>query len=1432
MMSPSRPGSQSLGTPPHSRILVRALVTMLASLLLTNMTLNQLASHIAHAQTTDSSLTFAENGTGPVGTFIAYDQDGDPIVWSLGGPDGELFTIDGGVLAFREPPDHEDPQSARGGNVYRVTVEASGGAHDVDVTVTDVDEAGTAGIDRPQPQVDRPLWASLRDEDEGVTALRWRWARSGDGAAWTDIEGATSQRRNPSPEDVGMYLRAMVTYSDRFGPGKTASAVSTRRVEARTLFNAAPSFAKQDEDEDTPYIDVARSMEENAAVGRPIGRSVSAMDADEDLLYYELLDTPDLEDKEGQARFTIDSLSGQIRVGRELGADAGEREDEDSTALGGAPTLPEGEDAGDAGNSRYVLRVRVSDPSTASATVNVIVAVTAVNEAPLFDEDAPVALRVRENAEPVITFGDGETPVDAGTYAVTDQDGSVGGSHPYDDTSYAYSVSGPGSDVLAFDAAGVLRFRAGHVPDYEERSSYSITVVARSGEGPRRLAATLEVTVSVVDAEDAGSVSLSQREPHVGRVVHATVSDPDGGVTVTRWVWERSAAITVDDDGVPSAECRDDQGTPGTGVVGGWSPIGGASSAVYTVSLADVGRCLRVTATYTDNMENPADDERLTRATEAPVQARSPANAAPHFVDRTDGTSRRVAENTEAGRDVGSPVTAHDDDEELLFYTLGGADAASFGIERNNGQLRTRAALDHEARSSYTVVVTATDPSGAAAAIPVTIHVTDEDEPARITGSRSMDFAENGSSPAGTFDAQDPDGGGVDWSLGGRDASLFAIDGGALSFRESPDYEDPRSAVEGVPLAARNVYRVTVEASGGAYDVAVKVTDVDEAGTATMDRPQPQVGRPLEANLWDADEVVTAERWQWARSEDGATWTDIEGATSPRRSPSPDDVGMYLRATVTYSDGFGAGKSASAVSANRVEPMTLFNAAPSFADQDGNEATSHIDVVRSVAENTAEGIPIGEPVSATDADEDILLYELLDTPDLEDDDGHVRFTIDGLSGQIRVGEELGADAGEREDEDSTALTGGPMLPEGEDAGDADNSEYVLRVRVSDPSTASAVVNVIVTVAGVNEFPLFDEDAPASLRVRENADPPVLTLGDGETPVGTVTYAATEQDGDDTCCTYSVSGPDREFFAFDSAGILSFKAGREPDYEDRGSYSITIEAASGEGSRRLTATLDVTIEVVDTEDVGEITLSQRQPQVGFEIHAALSDPDGGVTITRWVWERSAEIVEDGDGAPSVECRDYAGAWSAMVGAASAVYAPQPADVGRCLRVTAVYTDDIDAADEQAAGVLEVPVKGRKRADTSAPEPGFVNAAPVFPDQDLLTEGEQTDRTSREVAENTEAGRNIGDPVWARDDDGDLLIYTLGGEDAMSFRISRNDGQLKTKAALNYEEKNVYTVVVTATDPFGAAAGIVVTVTVTDEDDPPVITVNAGGNDGGR
>ena len=91
-------------------------------------------------------------------------------------------------------------------------------------------------------------------------------------------------------------------------------------------------------------------------------------------------------------------------------------------------------------------------------------------------------------------------------------------------------------------------------------------------------------------------------------------------------------------------------------------------------------------------------------------------------------TTRSVAENTAANTNIGSAVSATDTDNDTLTYSLGGTDAASFGIVGTSGQLQTSAALDYETKSSYTVTVSVSDGKGGTDSITVTINVTDVSE--------------------------------------------------------------------------------------------------------------------------------------------------------------------------------------------------------------------------------------------------------------------------------------------------------------------------------------------------------------------------------------------------------------------------------------------------------------------------------------------------------------------------------------------------------------------------------------------------------------------------------------------------------------------------------------------------------------------------------
>ena len=99
-----------------------------------------------------------------------------------------------------------------------------------------------------------------------------------------------------------------------------------------------------------------------------------------------------------------------------------------------------------------------------------------------------------------------------------------------------------------------------------------------------------------------------------------------------------------------------------------------------------------------------------------------------------DTFTREVNENTGANQNVGSPVTAAYTGTCTLTYTLGGADADSFEIDSSTGQIKTRSGVtyDHEAKSTYTVTVTASDANCGADDATVTINVNDVNEPPSV----------------------------------------------------------------------------------------------------------------------------------------------------------------------------------------------------------------------------------------------------------------------------------------------------------------------------------------------------------------------------------------------------------------------------------------------------------------------------------------------------------------------------------------------------------------------------------------------------------------------------------------------------------------------------------------------------------------------------
>ena len=96
------------------------------------------------------------------------------------------------------------------------------------------------------------------------------------------------------------------------------------------------------------------------------------------------------------------------------------------------------------------------------------------------------------------------------------------------------------------------------------------------------------------------------------------------------------------------------------------------------------------------------------RKDSAAISIAQSANSSPEFPSSETG-ARSVDENTPANQNIGPPIAAEDADFHRLRYSISGTDAAFFDVVASSGQLRTKAALNHESRDSYSFTLSVRD---------------------------------------------------------------------------------------------------------------------------------------------------------------------------------------------------------------------------------------------------------------------------------------------------------------------------------------------------------------------------------------------------------------------------------------------------------------------------------------------------------------------------------------------------------------------------------------------------------------------------------------------------------------------------------------------------------------------------------------------------
>ena len=1041
-------------------------------------------------------------------------------------------------------------------------------------------------------------------------------------------------------------------------------------------------------------------------------------------------------------------------------------------------------------------------------------------------------------------------------------------------------------------------------------NNYQITVSAtemRAGpNAPLPAKRTdIDLTVIVGNADDTGKLTLQWLQPEVTVAIGTTLTDPDGDTAGEAWTWYTSKVADPEVDDLSH-----------------WNVVDGQPSTSYTPAAADEGKYLWVHVEYADTQQGAAKTADAKSMNPVRAAVSSGANASPDFQDDTD--KRTVPESTAVGANVGDPVTATDTDNDTLTYELievadpNDGDDEFFDINMATGQITVAQGLDYDTdqdrgpindratAGEYKVIVRATDPSGSADNITVTITAVNVNEDPMVTGRAELSVVE------GTIDITDPDAvlaytslrdapaigepntptgqeneyvyedpDHLDsikrWTLEGDDAGAFEVSGRFepryLQFEVAPDYENPtdmnRDNVYEVTLVATDTDPLGTGAGIGKVNVWLTVTNFDEPGKVVFTEGETAyLNEMLVAEVQDPDDkggdlgepyqgvhIVT---WQWYRAQTDAANTvfeEIAGATTNRYTPQDMDRGYYLRATATYTDPHSAPDVADtldtderiAVGSLKTKMATTKDAAR-FAP--GPESAPTFDetgtVTREVAENTIAGGNVGAPVAAMGPG--TLVYSL-DGSDAKyfdigtgmDDKGQI--TVGGAEGKSSTDPELDYDDPAKKKSFSVTVKVEVM------GGDANqNAQVDVNIIVTDVDEPPVITgaDVDITDADVDPSPMTTPTYP---EINEDGAPNTDAVA---------SYVGTDPEGD--IISWDLRGADAALFTI-ARGVLQFV--NSPDYEDAkdvagidtatpeanaggNTYSVVIRAiasrASGDTGPAETVDTLVVVTVTDVDEEGEVVISLLQPEVGTELTATVTDPDGNVSGVSWQWAVSEVVANLLD----IDTDNH---WGEALGEGNATATYTPADGAdltdpqadiddivdedKFLRVTVSYTDG-NGEGKTAHEMSAYPVQARGL--------GAKNQSPDF-------DGAKVELS---VAETAEVGDDVPGPVVATvkgPSTTDILTYRLeavdaddltaaavtdvtadnAADDLAAFDIDKATGQITVARKLDFESRGPvgnrdgkYVVVARVTDPSNLGDTIVVIITAEDMNEDPVLS----------
>ena len=863
-----------------------------------------------------TSVDYAENGTDAVGTYTVTRSSACDatlrLTWSRAGDDSSAFQLQGAgasrSLHFNASPNYEHALDEGGDNVYDVELQVTDGSatasRPVTVTVTDANDPGMITISPASPRVGETLRATLTDEDDVLSAAPFNWRALEPGARAHETQQSETATHVASQSAVGKHIEASTTYTDRHGG---------QRAKGRTAGVVRPNKP-----------------------GAPGNLEATAGDEQVTL------------------RWTAADSNGAWITGYQYRWRLTMPPDWSSGASAGTGLSHTVEDLTNGRTHTFEVRAR-----------NRVGEGPASNQASATPRAPPCELSLSGPASvDYVENGTGSV----GTYTAT----------AINCPSLTWSRTGTNPSDFQLQGSGSSRsLHFNTPPNYEVKSSYEVTVEVSAGSE----SATRTVTVTVTNEPERGTVTMSPSRPYVDDQVTATLTDPDGGITGATWSWGAEAPGAR--SAPPPTSTQSYRYTVPSSAFGkilrasvSYSDVHGSGQSADTTSTGTVRRrpCELslsgpASVDYVENGTGSVGTYTAT-ATNCPSLTWSRVGTNPSdFQLQGSGSSRSLHFNTPPNYEVKSSY-------EVTVEVSAGSESATRTVTVNVEDVDEPGTVTLSSSRPYVgdrVWATLTDPDGVegptwswtsvgtgSRSVPstdsyyhtvpasafgrmlqATVGYTDAHGSQRavgtagpvqkrpcslsLSGSTSVDYAENGTGSVGTYTATATHCDGLTWSLAGDDDTDFELSGSGtsrtLEFDDPPNYE------------VKSSYEVTVEVGAGSESatrtVTVTVTNVDEPGTVTLSDSSPHVGDQLTATLTDPDQGIRQPTWSWTS---GGTAARSSSVQSLRYTVPVGDFGKILKASVGYTDNHGPGKSASRTSsalvgAHRPDPPPDFDAA-------------------------------------------------------------------------------------------------------------------------------------------------------------------------------------------------------------------------------------------------------------------------------------------------------------------------------------------------------------------------------------------------------------------------------------------------------------------------------------------------------------------------